>query len=61
MERRKDKCSCGSTLRCGMIEDGKYYVICVGLGCNKKWEAKRKEDEQLPAYNELVGEFNSGS
>ncbi len=45
---RNNKCSCGSTLK--FLEhdkDGNLWVICVGIGCDKKYPLRRKEDKEL--------------
>lgn len=58
-ERRNERCVCGSRLRYLQEINGKLMVICVGIGCNRKWLARREGDKKLSLYKEMAREFNS--
>ena len=56
---RNNQCSCGSKLKCLEPDiDGKMWVICVGIGCDKKWELRREEDKELPLFSEMRDAWN---
>ena len=58
MDKRQDRCPCGSKLFYMEFHEDNRYVCCAGLNCNKKWLAKRQEDKMLPTFKELKNEFN---
>ena len=59
MKDRNNQCECGSTLKCLEPDnDGKMFVICIGIGCDKKWELRREEDKQLPLFQEMADIYN---
>jgi len=52
--RNEDRCSCGSNLKCRVTDDkGVSWVVCVGIGCDKKWLLKREADKQLPTLKDI--------
>ena len=54
MIERSNQCSCGSNLKCLEPDsNGKKWVICLGIGCDKKWELRREEDKDLPLLNDV--------
>jgi len=58
MENRKEQCVCGSKLQCLEIIDGKVWVLCVGVGCDKKWPAKRSTDKNLMMFKDAKEAYN---
>ena len=57
-DKRNKQCSCGSRLKCRETINNIDYVICVGIGCNKKWLAKRDDDKNLQLFTDVKNEFN---
>lgn len=56
-DKRQEQCSCGSRLKCLEIIDGQTYVLCVGIGCNKKELSKRATDKNLMLFKDAKEEF----
>jgi len=56
--KRNPQCSCGSKLRCLEIINGRAYVLCVGVDCDKKWIAKRSMDKNLMIFKDAKQEFH---
>ena len=46
-EKRVNRCECGSTIFYKEYMLGKWWVICAGVSCDRKWEAKRNTDPHL--------------
>jgi hypothetical protein len=51
--QRSKYCVCGSKLKCREFINGVEYVICVGIGCDRKWIPKRIEDKNLPLLKDV--------
>jgi hypothetical protein len=62
MKERNPRCSCGSNLKAIELDNkgNPAYVICIGIGCSKKYPYRREEDKGLFKLPELKQIYNGG-